>query len=112
MSGPVIEVKDERSERAYIVYVDGAPAGRAEYLMRDGRVVFVHTEIDDEHKGLGLARKLVRYALDDVRSKGELLVPICPFVSAYIQRHPEYDDLVDHDLSMQFKRRRGTSDVD
>lgn len=112
MTEPSIEIQNDPSESAYVVYVDGAPAARAEYMMREGRTVFVHTEVDEEHKGLGLAGKLVRFALDDVRAKGELLVPICPFVSAYIQRHPEYDDLVDRDLSMQFKRRRGSSDVD
>lgn len=111
MSERDIHVEDVPDERAYVISVDGAPAGRAEYMARDGRRVFTHTEVDDQHSGLGLASTLVRHALDDVRSRGELLVPLCPFVSEYIRRHPEYDDLVDHEMSMHLKARRGRSDL-
>jgi hypothetical protein len=38
--------------------------------------------------------KLVRTAMEFVRQRGELVIPVCPFVSAYIQRHPQYHDLV------------------
>ena len=108
MSEYDVDVRDEPDEGAYLVYVDGAPAGRAEYLARDGTRVFTHTEVDDEYSGRGLASRLVRLALDDVRSRGDLLVPLCPFVNAYIRRHPEYEDLVDHEMSMHLKRGGGS----
>lgn len=106
MSDVVIEVADEPAESAYVVYVDGTAAGRAEYLMRDGRKVFVHTEVETGHSGLGLASQLVRYALEDVRRDGTLLVPICPFVAGFIRRHPEFEDLVDHEMAMRLKKRK------
>jgi predicted GNAT family acetyltransferase len=45
-----------------------------------------------ENKGLGA--RLVAGALDDIRARGLRVVPFCPFVRAYIRRHPEYADLV------------------
>lgn len=109
MTAQVVEIQDEPVQGAYVIYVDGSPAGRAEYLLRDGQKVFVHTEVDESHSGLGLASRLVRFALDDVRASGELLVPICPFVRTYIRRHPEYEDLVDHEMTMRLKSRRDGS---
>jgi predicted GNAT family acetyltransferase len=53
-----------------------------------------HTEASLELEGHGHASKLVAGALDDVRSRGLGLVPILPFVRTYLQRHPEYEDLV------------------
>jgi hypothetical protein len=103
---PRIDIRDETEEGAYVVSVDGERAGKAEYLVREGRHVFVHTEVDDGHAGSGLAAQLIRFALDDVRSRGGLVVPICPYVSAYIKRHPEYEDLVDHQMTMRLKARK------
>lgn len=101
----VIEIRDDNEESAYVVDVDGDRAGKAVYRMRDGRHLFVHTEVDDRFSGLGVGTRLVRFALDDVRSQGGTIVPICPFFAAYIKRHPEYEDLVDHEMSMKLKRR-------
>jgi predicted GNAT family acetyltransferase len=47
-----------------------------------------------EAEGKGVASELVRWALDDVRGRGLRIVPRCPFVAAYLKRHPEYADLV------------------
>jgi predicted GNAT family acetyltransferase len=69
--------------------------GVAAYERRGNQIVFAHTEVesDEEHSGLGST--LVRSALDDVRSKGETVVPLCSFVRGWIERHPEYRDLID-----------------
>lgn len=104
-----IQIRDEPDEDAYVIAVDGVRAGRAEYRMLDGRHVFTHTEIDDAFSGEGLASKLVKFALDDVRDKGGEIVPICPFFAAYIQRHEEYEDLVDRKLTMEIKKRQKRS---
>jgi uncharacterized protein len=78
----------------YEVSLDGKPAGFAEYRLRDGRVIFTHTEVDSTFEGHGLGSSLARGALDDVRDRGLQAVPLCPFIAAYIERHPEYQDLV------------------
>ncbi len=71
--------------------------GLAAYRRQDGQTVFTHTEIDPSAEGSGLGGKLVRAALDDVRQQGGRVVPACSFVRGWIERHPEYGDLVDRD---------------
>ena len=69
--------------------------GLAAYQRRGDRVVFTHTEVDPDAEGGGVGGTLVRGALDDVRAHGLRVVPRCPFVRAWIERHPDYADLVD-----------------
>lgn len=78
----------------YEITLDGKPAGFAEYRLKDSRVVFTHTEVDSAFEGHGVGSTLARYALDDVRERGLRAVPLCPFIAAYIERHPQYQDLV------------------
>ena len=68
--------------------------GIAAYQRRGDTVVFTHTEVDPDAGESGLGSRLVRAALDDVRAKGEKVVPQCPFVRGWIERHQEYADLV------------------
>ena len=69
--------------------------GMANYQRRGDRVVFTHTEVDPDAEGSGVGSTLVRGALDDVRTHGRQVVPRCSFVRAWIDRHPDYADLVD-----------------
>lgn len=101
-----VDIRDEPVEQAYVIEVEGVRAGKAEYRTFEGRQVFTHTEVDEEFAGLGLATRLVRFALDDMRSQQTQIVPLCPFFAAYIRRHPEFDDLVDHELTMRLKKRQ------
>ncbi|KLL95313.1 N-acetyltransferase [Rhodococcus rhodochrous] len=61
----------------------------------DSRRVFVHTEVDPAYGGLGLAARLVEFALDDVAAAGERIVPVCPYVAKYLRTHHNYDHLID-----------------
>lgn len=64
-------------------------------IQDDGAVyAFDHTEVDEGYSGLGLASRLVTFALDDVRSKGARIRPYCPYVRSFLRHHPEYQDLV------------------
>jgi uncharacterized protein len=69
--------------------------GQANYQRQGDRVVFTHTEVDPDAEGSGVGGTLVRGALDDVRAHGRQAVPRCSFVRAWIDRHPDYADLVD-----------------
>ena len=71
--------------------------GLAAYERRGTQVVFTHTEVDSDAEHSGLGGRLVRAALDDVRGAGGTVVPACSFVRGWIERHPEYRDLVDAD---------------
>ena len=92
-----VTVRDQPSQLRYEVRVGDELAGFARYALRRGRIVFVHTEVDPAYEGQGLGSILARSALDDVRFRELRVVPICPFIAAYIERHPEYDDIVDHE---------------
>lgn len=107
MTDPLIEIRDDADEGAYVVDIDGERAGKAVYHMRGGRHLFVHTEIDDRFAGAGLGTRLIRYALDDVRAKEGVVVPICPFFMSYLENHPgEYEDIIDRKLTDRINRRR------
>ena len=91
---PNIEVSDDPQHTRYQVLVDGEPAGGAYYEINDGRVVFTHTEVDSKWGGRGVGSALARAALDDVRATGRQAIPICPFITSFIKRHPEYVEVV------------------
>lgn len=93
--GRQIEARNNIEERRYEVFVDEQLAGHTVYELRDERYWFVHTEIDPVFDGRGAGSFLVRAALDDMRDKGATIVPLCPFVAGWINRHREYEDLVD-----------------
>jgi uncharacterized protein len=90
----LIEVVDHADALQYEVTVDGEPAGVIRYI-RDGETItMVHTEIEPKFEHHGVGAELVKRALEDVRAKGEKVRPLCPFVVAYLRRHPDYDDIV------------------
>ncbi len=92
------DVRDNQQLLRFEIHDDGKLAGFAQYVRRPGRIFFVHTEIDPAFEGRGLGSRLAAGALDATRATGERVVPLCPFIAQYIERHPEYGDLVDHDL--------------
>lgn len=88
------EVTLNPDERRYEIHVDGTLAGFTQ-AFEDGDVVtFPHTVVFDEFEGQGLAAQLVSGALDDVRERGKKVVATCPYVKRYIEKHPEYVDLL------------------
>jgi predicted GNAT family acetyltransferase len=89
-----IEVRDNPDESRYEASLDGTAIGFAYYDLRPDLVVFTHTEVEPEAEGKGVASTLIGQALDDVRGRGLKIVPLCPFVRAFLKRHPEYTDLV------------------
>jgi uncharacterized protein len=93
--GRPLEFARDDAGRRYTAAVDQRVAALAEFIPTDELVVFTHTETDPAFEGQGVASQLVKWALDDVRTRAVRVLPLCPFVKAYIQRHPdEYADLV------------------
>jgi uncharacterized protein len=89
------EVRDNPEESRYELVVDGRLAGFAQYRLHGTRITMYHTEVEPEYAGHGLGDQLARAALDDVRRRGLILVPLCPFIAAHIRRHAnDYLDLV------------------
>jgi predicted GNAT family acetyltransferase/glutaredoxin len=78
----------------YELRLGGRLIGLAAYRRRDGRISLTHTEVDPSCEGRGFGSRLVAAALDDARRQGLEVVPLCPFVAHYVERHPEYEDLL------------------
>jgi predicted GNAT family acetyltransferase len=89
-----VTVSDRPNELRYEIEVDGEVAGFINYRREPGVIEMVHTDVDPRFEGKGVGAALVQGALDDVRARGLKVRPYCPFVAAYIRRHPEYQDLV------------------
>jgi predicted GNAT family acetyltransferase len=87
-------VVDNPAERRYEIRVDGELAGKLEYRREAGAVDLFHTEVEPGLRNRGLGAVLVRDALDDLRARGDRVIPTCPFVAAFIRRNAEYEDLV------------------
>ena len=93
--GRTVQVARDDAGKRYTATVDGRVAALAEFIPTPELVVFTHTETDPSFEGQGVASQLVRWALDDVRARGLQVLPLCPFVKAYIGKHmDEYGDLV------------------
>lgn len=97
-----IDVTDNTEAHRYEAHADGALAGFIDYQVRDGRITLVHTQVEDAFEGKGLGSSLVKGALGMVRDSGHEMLPVCPFVAAYVKRHPEYLDLVPADKRASF----------
>ncbi|NUR29569.1 MAG: N-acetyltransferase [Catenulispora sp.] len=88
------EVVDNELEDRFEIWYGDHLAGFADYRRRAGATIFVHTEIADEFGGKGLGSVLARHALDATVARGETIVPVCPFISAYLRKHPQYAEHV------------------
>ena len=93
-------VRDNPAELRYEAVVGGEVIGEIRYRTEPGLVVLVHTEVEPAHEGAGVGTSLVEQALDDIRSRGLHVAPLCPFVAEYIRGHPEYADLVEADTQL------------
>jgi uncharacterized protein len=88
-------IVDNDEEQRYELRIADERAGVIEYDTKPDTIVLIHTEIDPAFEGRGLGSKLIAWALKDIRDRGLKLKPVCPFVRAYLRRHPEEQDLVD-----------------
>lgn len=90
-----IEVRKNTEASRYEAVADGETvAGFAEYQESPDTVTFTHTEVDDAFGGQGVGGQLAKAALDQTRAAGKRVVPLCPFIKGYIEKHPAYADLV------------------
>jgi predicted GNAT family acetyltransferase len=99
-SAESIAVRDNPAELRYELLLDNKVVGEIRYRRAPGAVALVHTEVLPSLEGGGFGARLVAGALDDIRTRGLRVVPICPFVRSYIRRHPDYADLVVRDAEV------------
>ena len=88
-----VKVVHDTAARRFVAEVDGGTAV-AEYERQDGRMVLTHTSVPPSAEGQGVGSALAREALGFARAERLRVTARCPFMSAYIQRHPEQQDLL------------------
>src|SRR5690606_16642706 len=99
---PTVDVRAEPEQNRYVAYLAngdqtrdaGEVVGFVAYERDGERWVLLHTVVLPEHEGKGIGSALARGVLDDLRSQQAPVLVRCPFLTAYIRRHPEYADLV------------------
>jgi uncharacterized protein len=87
------EIVNNTTHHRYELAVEGHLAATY-YEIADGVITFTHTEVPPELGGKGVGSKLIKGALDQVRAEGLKVIAQCPFVKAYIDKHPDYADLL------------------
>ncbi|MFD7901981.1 GNAT family N-acetyltransferase [Kitasatospora sp. NPDC059747] len=88
-----LSVRDAEERNRFEAWVDDRMAGFAEYLRSDNLVVYPHTVVEPDFEGQGVGGALARAALDDARARNLPVLATCPFIKAWMIRHPEYMDL-------------------
>ena len=91
-----MEIKHEQNETKGSFYyeVEGVRKAEMTYSVAGTeRIIIDHTEVDDSLRGQGVGLKLAEYAVNFVREKGIKLLPLCPFMKATLQKHPEWKDV-------------------
>jgi predicted GNAT family acetyltransferase len=79
----------------YEAELDGTIVGTIQYRLQLGTVILVHTETDAAYGGRGIGSTLAQTALEDLKSRGEKAVVLCPFINAWLTKHPDaYTDVV------------------
>lgn len=89
-----LEVKNNVDANQFEIQLGDETAIITYYLKGDHIYVMLHTEVPPNYEGRGIANHLIHDSLEIVRAEGGKVVPICPSVKKYIQRHVEYQDMV------------------
>lgn len=87
------DVVNDEARKRYELHAEGGIAV-AYYEPRGEALAFTHTVVPERLRGRGIASVLIKAALADVRERGLKVIAECPFVAAYIDRHPEERDLL------------------
>lgn len=90
-----VDVVDNSDRKRFEGFVDGELVGIIDYIPLPGKVIATHTEVFEEYEGRGIGSRLVSGMIGILREDGRVMQPLCSYVSAYLQRHPDDADVVD-----------------
>lgn len=90
-------VTDNPARHRFEIALDDGEIAIADFMLRDGKILFTHTEVPEGHEGQGIGTALIRFALAAARDRGLKVVPICPFFADYMKKHADVQDLLDLD---------------
>jgi len=94
MAGMSLDIRNNAEQSRFETNVDGHTAYAAYDLEDPSRIVFTHTTVPKELGGRGIAGEIVKFGLEHARKEGLKVVPQCSYVATYIEKNPEYRDLV------------------
>jgi predicted GNAT family acetyltransferase len=89
-----VAVADHPEAKRYELTAEGEQIGFVTYRLEPEVITFLHAEVNPAHEREGWGSRLVAGALGDARARGLKVRPVCPFVAFYIERHPDYRDLL------------------
>ena len=92
---PSYAIRDNVAKHRFEADLGDGSSGLIEYQLRDGKIIYTHTEVPTAHEGRGIGTALIRFALRSAREHELQVVPVCPFIAAYIEKHAEEQDLLD-----------------
>jgi len=87
-------IRHDPAARRYELTVGSETVGFVGYEQEGDALAITHTEVGDDHEGEGLGSTLVRGVLEQLREQGTQVLPYCPFVQAFLAKHPELQDVV------------------
>lgn len=97
-----VTIVDEPEHHRVEARADGGVlAGFSEYRVHDGSFVFFHTEVEKKFEGQGIGSQIAAGVIEFVRDRGKPITPECPFIRAYMRKHPETHDVLTSGLSLE-----------
>jgi predicted GNAT family acetyltransferase len=89
-----LTVTDNLFEGRYEAQLDGQIVGVAEYELSDDLMILIHTNVEPTHQDQGIGGALARFIVNDARRRGLSVRPVCPFMGSWLDRHPDYADVI------------------
>lgn len=88
----MLEVVHNEAEDRFETWIDGQ-LSKLDYMQDGNTIVMTHVGVHPEHRGRGVAGKLTQVALEYAKEKSFRVIPMCPYIAAYIRRNPQYEEL-------------------
>lgn len=89
-----IRLEDKPSGGRYVVTVDGHEAEMTFSRSSPQLIIVDHTGVPDALRGRGIGQALAAHAIEAARAGGWKIIPLCPFMRAQVERHPEWRDVI------------------
>ena len=97
---PALTVSDAPGSSRYEARLEGEDdlAAIVEYRLGSGSIAFLHTEVRPDLEGQGVGGRVAAGVIEAARARGLKVIPRCPFIAAWLARHPEHHDILLHPL--------------